>query len=55
MGRQEPSERIAPKYKQTDGGDASKILALGGLILDPWQSDILEDWMAVTPGHKWLC
>lgn len=54
-GRQEPSERIAPKYKQTDGGDASKILALGGLVLDPWQSDILEDWMSVTPGHKWLC
>ena len=31
------------------------MLALGGLILDPWQADILEDWMAVTPGHKWVC
>lgn len=55
MGSQEPSERIAPKYKQTDGGDASQVLALGGLILDPWQMDVLEDWMAVTPGHKWIC
>ena len=43
MGSQEPSVRIAPKYKDTDGGDAASILALGGMILDPWQTDILED------------
>ena len=55
MGNQVPSERIAPKYKQTDGGDASSILALGGMILDPWQCDVMEDWMAVTPGGKWVC
>lgn len=55
MGAQEPSERIAPKYTETDGGDAARILAAGGLILDPWQSDILNDWMAMSPGHKWVC
>ena len=55
LGSQEPSERIAPKYRETDGGDATALLALGGLILDPWQADSLEDWMAVTPGHKWVC
>lgn len=55
MGRQEPSVRIAPKYKQTDAPDAESILAIGGLVLDPWQSDILSDWMAMTPGKKWAC
>ena len=55
MGKQEPSERIAPSYSRTDGGDAARIIAIGGMILDPWQADILEDWMAMTPGNKWVC
>ena len=55
QGSQEPSARIAPKYNQSDGFDASRILQLGGTILDPWQSDILDDWMAVTPSGKWAC
>lgn len=55
MGSQEPSARVAPKYRETDGSDAARLLAIGGLILDPWQNDVLEDWMALTPGHKWMC
>jgi len=55
MGSQEPSVRITPKYKDTDGGDAGRILAIGGMVLDPWQADILDDWMAMTPGQKWAC
>ena len=55
MGTQEPSARVAPKYKQTDGADAAKVLRVGGLILDPWQSDILDDWLAMAPGQKWAC
>lgn len=55
MGRQEPSVRIAPKYKKTDGGDASRMIGIGGLILDPWQSLVLEDWMALTKGNLWVC
>ena len=55
MGRQEPSERIAPKYKETDGPDAEKILQIGGIILDPWQAEVLDDWLAMTPGRKWMC
>ena len=55
MGTQEPSERIAPKYDRTDGADAVNIIRIGGTILDPWQSDILDDWMAMSPGNKWLC
>lgn len=53
MGRQEPSARVAPEYRQTDSADAEKILRIGGFILDPWQTDILADWMAMTPAKKW--
>ena len=53
MGAQEPTRRISPDYRETDGGDAAALLRTGGLILDPWQSDILEDWMSLTPGGRW--
>ena len=55
MGNQEPSVRIAPNYKKSDGMDAAKVLSIGGLILDPWQSDVLDDWMSTTPSGKWAC
>ena len=55
MGRQEPSVRIAPEYLNTDGGDAARMLAVGGLVLDPWQTDVLEDWLALTKGNQWIC
>lgn len=54
MGNQEPSARISPRYNQTDGGDAARLLAIGDLVLDPWQADILDDWMAVTPSGRWM-
>lgn len=53
MGSQEPSERIAPDYKTSDGMDAEKILRLGGTILDPWQADILDDWLGRTASGRW--
>ena len=53
MGRQEPSERLAPNYPATDGQDAVRILRAGGTLLDPWQSDILDDWMGRTVSGKW--
>lgn len=54
MGSQEPTLRIAPKYKKTELR-AVKLLAAGGLLLDPWQSDILDDWMALNSADKWVC
>ena len=54
MGSQEPSVRISPKYNQTDGGDATRLLAVGDLILDRWQADLLDDWMALTPSGRWV-
>lgn len=54
FGCQIPRFRIAPKYDQTELR-AVKLLKAGGLLLDPWQADILDDWMAMTPGRKWIC
>lgn len=53
MGSQEPSARIAPKYLTSDGPDAVKLLAVGGLIVDPWQANVLSDWMARTADGHW--
>ena len=55
MGSQEPSVRIAPNYDRSDGMRAAKLLKLGGFVLDPWQSDVMDDWMALTPSGKWMC
>lgn len=54
MGSQEPSVRVSPYYSKSDGEDATGLLALGGLILDPWQADVLCDWMAVNDNGKWV-
>lgn len=53
MGSQEPSERVAPEYTASDGQDAARLLRVGGTILDPWQSDILDDWLGRAPSGKW--
>lgn len=53
-GSQVPTYRIAPTYDRTELR-AVKLLKACGLLLDPWQSDILDDWMALTPGDKWVC
>lgn len=49
-----PSVKVAAQYRQTDGPDAEKIIRIGGMILDPWQSEAICDWMAITPWGKWL-
>lgn len=54
VGKQEPSARISPEYLATDGEDAAKLLLIGGLRLDPWQTDVLCDWMAMTDDNKWI-
>lgn len=53
MGNQEPSVRIVPEFKSSDGMDAVSVLAAGGLHLDPWQTDILDDWMSRSPSGRW--
>ena len=53
MGCQEPTIRIAPNYQTSDGLKAAKLLKIGGLQLDPWQMDVLDDWLGKTPSGKW--
>lgn len=33
--------------------DAARILRAGDLILDPWQSEVLDDWMGRSPSGRW--
>jgi hypothetical protein len=33
--------------------DAVKLLRVGSTVLDPWQSDIMDDWLGRTPSGKW--
>ena len=53
-GSQTPTHRVTPAYTQTELR-AVRLLKAGGLLLDPWQSDVLDDWMAYNPGGKWIC
>lgn len=53
MGSQEPSVRIAPLFNESDGMDATAVLAIGGMQLDPWQTDILDDWFGRSPSGRW--
>lgn len=52
-GSQVPSVRVAPTYDRTDGEDAAKILAVGKLFVDPWQSSVLDDWMGRNLAGSW--
>lgn len=55
MGSQTPTRRICPDYDMSDGPTATKLLEIGGLILDPWQKDLINDWMALSPSGLWTC
>lgn len=53
MGSQEPSARIVPPCRSNDAPDAIRLLHLAGLVLDPWQCDILGDWMGRDAAGRW--
>lgn len=53
MGSQVPSVRIAPEYQDSDGPDGIRILRAGGTKQDPWQDDVLCDWMARDENGRW--
>lgn len=53
MGSQEPSVRIVPKHKYTDGDDAASLLFAAGLNVDPWQKNCLCDWMGKGKDDIW--
>lgn len=53
MGSQTPSVRVAPDAPESDGTDAAKILSIGRLNVDPWQENVLHDWMLRTDAEQW--
>lgn len=53
MGSQTPSVRVAPEAPESDGSDAAKILTIGRLNADPWQENVLHDWMLRTDAGEW--
>lgn len=53
MGSQEPSVRIVPEHVDSAGADAVKVLRTGQLSVDPWQANVLEDWMGRTEEGLW--
>lgn len=53
MGSQEPSARIVPPCRSNDAPDAIRLLHIAGLVLDPWQCDILGDWMGRDAAGRW--
>ena len=53
MGSQLPTCRIAPVSISNDADDGEKVLKIGGLHLDPWQQNILHDWMGRDADGKW--
>lgn len=47
IGKQKPSFEIKPKKLNPQGGDGAIALAAElGLILDPWQEDIIRCWLS---------
>lgn len=50
-GARTPTHRLVGPSDYTYGDDAARFLASLGLHLDPWQLDILSDWLAEDRGR----
>lgn len=57
LGVQTPRIRVAPSetYLDTFGPEAVAFAAKYGLVADPWQALILDDWLAFRLDGKWAC
>lgn len=45
-GNQKPRLHVMPKYERTLGPVAVEMMAEYGLVMDEWQSNIQDDWLA---------
>lgn len=52
LGAQTPRVHLRPEAARSDGADAAQLSAGYGLVLDPWQRLILDDWLAVGPDGR---
>lgn len=54
-GLQTPRVHSAPPRAGSVASEAIYLAAQYGLVADPWQELVLEDWLAVKPSGKWAC
>jgi hypothetical protein len=49
----QPRVRLVPESCTSAGGEAAELAASAGLVLDPWQADVLDDFLSERPDGKW--
>ncbi|NKV19207.1 hypothetical protein GS913_06425 [Rhodococcus hoagii] len=52
-GVQQPRLLVKPEYAGTFGPEAAQFAARYGLVLDPWQRLVLDDWLGFRLDMKW--
>lgn len=53
LGERRPRLHRAPRYASSAGQEAIDLAASVGLILDPWQGDVLTDALGEKPNGNW--
>jgi hypothetical protein len=53
VGSQEPRLRFAPPAVSSLADDACFLAGAYGLVPDPWQRTVLEDWLGLRADGKW--
>ena len=53
-GSQEPRIFVGPEWTSTDGLDASALSAEYGNKLDPWQENIVDEWLGKNNSGKYV-
>ena len=52
-GVQEPSFKLVPRHRYSDGPDACDLAAGYGMVPDPWQRTVMEGWFATTADGRY--
>lgn len=53
-GNQAPTFRLALPYDRTQGGAVADLMGGLGVRLFPWQRAVMDDWMAVADGGRYV-
>lgn len=53
LGERKPRIHSVPAYVSTSGYDALEVAESAGLILDPWQADLIVDGLGETADGRW--
>src|SRR6185437_15135570 len=53
LGAQRPRTCSVPGYATGTGEEAIELAEMAGLVLDPWQCDVLRDALGEGPDGRW--